>query len=366
MDDLESWLGIVAAPGLDAKRFEVAHAQCPCADWLGAPVARLREIGFTESQAKALSTPNRPQQHQHLQFLQQSSTRRLIHWFDPNYPSLLRELASPPVALWAEGNLDLLQTPQLAVVGSRHPTPSGRQTAQHFAKQLTQAGLTITSGLAQGIDGEAHRGALAEKGGTIGVLGHGLAHIYPKQHQSLFAQIRQQGLLLSEYLPEQAPLAALFPQRNRIIVGLAVGTLVVEATEKSGSLISARCALEANREVFAVPGSIYSPQSAGCHQLIQQGAKLTRHVADILEELAPLLSAQLQLELPEKIYSAKGLSEQGLLANVGDEVCTLDDIAARAAMSVADVTVAMMQLELSGLVAAVPGGYIRVRGPHHV
>lgn len=366
MDDLDIWLSLLAAPGVDAVRLQTLLQHLPFRDIPQCSTADLQAFGFTELQANAIAQPKPAQRAASRMWLQQQPDHHFVHWHHPAYPALLREIKHPPLAFFAAGRLELLHQPQLAIVGSRRPTPVGRKLAHDWAGQLAALGLTITSGLAQGIDACAHQGALAVQGTTIAVLGHGLLHQYPTQNSGLFNQIRQQGLLLSEYLPAQRPLAQLFPIRNRIVVGLALGTLVVEAAEKSGSLISANYTADYNRELFAVPGSVLNPQAAGCHQLIQQGAKLTRHIADILEELDLQLSPQIPLNLDEKNYSTKALSDQGLLANVGYEVSAIDEIAQRAAQPIADVTVALLQLELSGAIAAVPGGYIRVRGPNHV
>lgn len=366
MDDLDVWLALLAIPAFDAVRLQQLQTLAAFPDLLNLPWSSLMDAGLTELQAEKLRNPPLSSIRAARQWLQSDASHQLIHWHHPAYPALLREIKHPPIALFAAGDIRLLQTQQVAIVGSRRPTPVGKRIAFDWAAQLSSLGVTITSGLAQGIDASAHQGALSVQGATIAVLGHGLQHQYPKQNAALFQQIRQTGLLVSEYLPDQPPLAPLFPIRNRIVVGLSHGTLVVEAAEKSGSLISAGYAAEYSRELFAVPGSVMNPQAAGCHQLIQQGAKLTRHIADILEELDLQLSPQIPLNLDEKNYSTKALSDQGLLANVGYEVSAIDEIAQRAARPIADVTVALMQLELSGAIAAVPGGYIRVRGPNHV
>lgn len=366
MDDLDVWLALLAIPAFDALRLQQLQTLASFHDIPALPWSSLIEAGLTPLQAEKLKNPPRASIQLAKQWLASDPQHQLVHWHHSAYPALLREIKHPPTALFTAGNIKLLQTQQLAIVGSRRPTPVGKKIAFDWAAQLSALGVTITSGLAQGIDACAHQGALSVQGPTIAVLGHGLMHQYPKQNTALFEQIRREGLLVSEYLPDQPPLAALFPIRNRIVVGLAAGTLVVEAAERSGSLISAGYAAEYNRELFAVPGSVFNPQAAGCHQLIQQGAKLTRHIADILEELDLNLSPQIPLNLDEKNYSTKALSDQGLLANVGYEVSAIDEIAQRAAQPIADVTVALMQLELSGAIAAVPGGYIRVRGPNHV
>ncbi|MHB8744379.1 MAG: DNA-processing protein DprA [Sulfuricaulis sp.] len=214
----------------------------------------------------------------------------LIVWSDPDYPSLLREIPDPPAMLYVLGDRCLLARPQLAIVGSRNPTPMGRDNARAFAANLAGAGLVITSGLALGVDGAAHRGALEAGGKTIALAGTGLDRVYPSAHRDLAHDISRHGALVSEFPLATPPRPENFPRRNRLISGLSLGTLVVEAALQSGSLITARLASEQGREVFAIPGSIHSPQSRGCHALIRQGAKLVETAQDVLEELGPLVS----------------------------------------------------------------------------
>jgi len=360
MDDLNYWLRLMAVPGLDYSRLAAIGPAISIAELFQASVPQLQQWGLTGPQSLHL---------QQSQYKADAAQRWLDasaqHWFipftDSLYPPLLREITHPPLGLFGCGDPQVLSQPQIAIVGSRRPTPAGRQLAVEFASELAALGYVITSGLARGIDGAAHFGALQVQGQTIAVMGHGLCHLYPPQHQALQQQIIASGAVVSEFLPQQHPKPEFFPIRNRIVVGLSLGTLVVEAAEKSGSLISARYAADYNREVFAIPGSIRNPQAAGCHQLIQQGAKLTCSIADIMEELAPQLAVNLFSDAVEKNSCSLHLSDASLLANVGDEATAIDLIADRAAMPVADVTIALQQLELAGAIAAVPGGYIRVR-----
>lgn len=361
MDDLREWLALASVPGMDLRRYQRICQSIPLHQFFKYSAFELQQLGLTEYQSQLLLSPNHRLIDAAIQWLQQSPHRYFIRCVDETYPDLLRQIKQPPLALFVEGNLQLLSQPQLAIVGSRQPTATGKQIAFQFAADLCRQGLTITSGLARGIDAAAHQGALSVQGNTIAVLGHGLSHVYPKQHQALTAQIAAEGVLVSEFLPDIEPRALFFPLRNRIVVGLSLGTLVVEAAEKSGSLISANYAAEYSREVFAVPGSIYNPMAAGCHQLIQQGAKLTRSTADIMEELPVLPAIGLNTAVKRKNNCQQDLFESSLLANVGDEATAIDVIAARAQLSVAEVTIALLQLELSGEVAVVPGGYIRVR-----
>ena len=285
-----------------------------------------------------------------------------------SYPRALAEIDDPPLALWVDGaRPELLRGPQIAIVGSRNATRSGRETALRFAEYLGRSGLTVTSGLAVGIDAASHEGALAGSAGTIAVLGCGIDAVYPRQNAPLAERIRADGVLVSEYPPGVPPLAHQFPERNRIIAGLAVGTLVVEAGRRSGALITARRAAEYGREVFAVPGSIHNPVARGCHALIRQGAKLVEEAADVLVELAP----QLDLEPPAPAPTADAAEPGGLLAdeayrnllnNLEFEPVPIAELAIRCGLTTAEVSSMLLLLELDGLVEALPGGrYCRVQ-----
>jgi DNA processing protein len=276
--------------------------------------------------------------------------RRVLTLGDADYPSALFQTADPPVLLYAQGRLELLRGPTLAVVGSRNPTPGGVETAKAFATSLSQAGVTIVSGLASGIDAAAHEGGLQGEGSTLAVVGTGLDRVYPRENRELAHRIAHNGLLLSEYPLGTPPLAAHFPQRNRIIAGLSQGTLVVEAALQSGSLITARMALEAGRDVFAIPGSIHSPQSRGCHVLIKQGAKLVDAAQDILDEmhLGPAV------ELSASPHANEN-DPDGLLAALGFDPVTIDALVARTGWSAAELNVRLLDLELAGKVARLPG-----------
>ncbi|WP_419571697.1 DNA-processing protein DprA [Rheinheimera sp.] len=325
------------------------------------PAAQLLALGWTPGQIAVLSSIKPARLQLAESWLAQSDAHHLVLYSDPDYPELLRQTKNPPYLLFVQGDKALLDQAQIAIVGSRHPSATAKQIARQFGAELAALGLIVTSGMAQGIDGCSHQGALAGGGKTLAVLGSGLQHIYPKHHQALAEQIAAQGALISEYWPDTPPKAEHFPLRNRIVVGMSLGTLVVEAAEKSGSLISAKLAADEGRELFAVPGSIYNPQAAGCHQLIQQGAKLTTCVKDILEEWSFLQKPGLTLQKDSKKNAQTGLFDSAMLANVGDEATAIDTIAERCGLPVAQVSIELLQLELAGEVAAVPGGYIRVR-----
>ena len=363
---LRQALALSAIPGLNANKLFARNAQTASMPELFACLDRpIDTLPLTEYQRSCIVGCTDARIDRVLLWLSEPQ-HHVVFCFESAYPALLWQTKQPPLALFVVGDLALLQQPSLAIVGSRRPSPSGKAQAYRFSAELSQQGLLIISGLATGIDSAAHRGALAMQQPTLAVLGHGLMHLYPKSNQALAHEIRAHGALVSEFLPDMPPRAEYFPLRNRIVAGMSLGTLVVEAAEKSGSLISANYAAEYSRDVFAIPGSIDNPLVAGCHHLIQQGAKLTTCSADIIEELAlddltlakPVARAESE---QRKNNSTIPLSDQRLLANVGDEVTSIDVIAQRAQVAAAEVSVALLRLELLGVVAAVSGGYIRVR-----
>jgi DNA processing protein len=291
----------------------------------------------------------------------------LVPFTDPRYPLALRGMARSPIVLYVAGRAEVLNDPQLSIVGSRNPTAAGRDTAFSFAESLAACGLGIASGLAEGIDSAAHRGALAAQGVTVAVLGSGLDVIYPRTNLGLSEQIAVQGALISEFPLGTPPRRENFPQRNRIIASLSLGTLVVEAARRSGSLITARLAGDHNREVFAVPGSIHNPLSRGCHELIRQGAKLTETAADILTELN--FSAFFEgvrrssggLDRAPGIDAGMDKEHKILLDALGFDPADLDILVARTGFKAEAVSSMMLILELEGHVQAAPGGrYSRV------
>lgn len=292
----------------------------------------------------------------------QGPNKEIISIEDPNYPPLLKETFSPPLVLYIAGNGSALSTLQLAVVGSRHPTPLGLQHAEQFASHLSQSGFTITSGLAFGIDGASHRGALAAKGVTIGVAGTGLDRIYPASHRTLVNEIiDNNGAVISEFPLATPPLRMNFPRRNRIISGLSVGVLVVEAALRSGSLITAKLALNEGREVFAIPGSIHHPLARGCHYLIRQGAVLVEKAEDILAELSSF-GAFFQPQNSSSQTNLRLLSQElsALLSHIDYEITTIDVILSRSGLTVGEVSSMLLSLELDGFIKSVTGGYVRL------
>ena len=276
----------------------------------------------------------------------------IITLADPEYPPTLLEIPDPPILLYVRGRVELLGRPVLSIVGSRNPTPQGVQNAERFAATFAEAGLVIASGLALGIDAAAHRGALSVSGDTVAFVGTGIDRIYPARNRDLALEIGSKGCIVSEF-PIGTPVsAANFPRRNRLISGIAQGVLVVEAATASGSLITARLAAEQGREVFAIPGSIHSPQSRGCHQLIKQGAKLVETAQDVLEELNWGLPPQIQGALASDTTSV----QDTLLAQIGFDPCGLDELAERSGLAADTLSVKLLHLELDGQIASLPGG----------
>jgi DNA processing protein len=296
-----------------------------------------------------------------------------LQWIDENgaqlvpitsdrYPELLARISRGPAVLYVLGDVDVLSSPQLAMVGSRNPTATGRSTARDFAKFFAHAGLTITSGLALGIDAASHEGALQVNGLTVAVCGCGLDVIYPRQNAALAARIREHGAIVSEFPPRTPPLPAHFPQRNRIISGLSVGTLVVEAAHHSGSLLTAEHALEQGREVFAIPGSIHNPLARGCHKLIRDGAKLIESAGDVLSEVTNFLQPQslagAAMPLADRLGAPPALDKayEILLDALGFEPASVDVLVSRTGFPSESIASMLLILELQGRIAPHAGG----------
>ncbi len=285
----------------------------------------------------------------------------VITFNDANYPAQLKEIADPPPLLFVRGNADLLSHPQIAIVGSRNPSSLGEETAFNFAKTLSRHGFVITSGLALGIDAASHRGALNTKGYTVAVTGTGLDRVYPARHKDLATEIVNTGVMVSEFPPGTTAKANHFPRRNRIISGLCQGLLVVEAAKQSGSLITARMALEQNREVFAIPGSIHNPLARGCNALIRQGAKLVETTQDILEELNQYYQQDDNIT-PITMESILDLEQQTLLNHVMFSPTSIDKLVENTGESVEVISSMLLILELQGYLEATAGGcYMRVK-----
>jgi DNA processing protein len=353
---------LARVPALDADSLRQACAQLGSLEALAcAPLPRLLAAGVAPRAAQALRSTDAAQLATDLALAERHGLQ-LIAATDPHYPPALQPLTGMPAVLWVRGDPRALASPQLAMIGSRHPTALGAGTARQFAAWFARAGITITSGLARGIDAASHQGALGVGGQTIAVCGHGLDQIYPPEHAALAARIAESGALVSEFPPGTPARRRHFPQRNRIIAALCHGTLVIEAAIQSGSLGTARQAAAYGREVFAVPGSIHSSVSRGCHQLIRDGAQLVESAAEVLELLRiPLLNQVLPPQTGADCgaqLSAPRLDKASeiLLDAVGFGPAGIDDLVARTGLSSESVASMLLILELEGEISVEPGG----------
>ncbi|WP_313951549.1 DNA-processing protein DprA [Accumulibacter sp.] len=351
-ESLASWLRLTLIPGIggETQRKLLAAVGLPEAIFRAGRSA-LGDVVGDKAAKLLLDTDNRAAVDQALAWSEKPG-QQILHLADPEYPQTLLQIPDPPALLYVRGRLDLLNAPALAIVGSRNPTPQGATNAERFAAALANAGLTIASGLALGIDAAAHRGALRASGNTVAFTGTGIDRLYPASNQELALSIAARGAIVSEFRMGTPPAAANFPRRNRLISGFACGTLVVEATIDSGSLITARLAAEQGREVFAIPGSIHSPQSRGCHKLIRQGAKLVETVQDIFDELSGYLAPP---SAPASASNSEPETSRLLLA-MGFDPCNLDDLVGRSGLTADIVSVMLLHLELDGQVASLAGG----------
>ncbi|HET9863712.1 MAG TPA: DNA-processing protein DprA, partial [Steroidobacteraceae bacterium] len=357
------WRLAIAArtPGLSAAALAALQRADPRLELLERPERdALARAGLTTAGIDWLLRRDLAPVESDLRWLE-SNAGSLLACTEPAYPQMLRDSPDPPATLYVRGNVAALSEPQIAMVGSRNPTAGGRATARDFAARFARLGLTVTSGLALGIDAACHEGALGADGLTIAVMGRGLDEIYPAGHGGLAQRIAAAGALVSEFPPGTPALAAHFPQRNRIIAGLAHGTVVVEAAQRSGSLITARLAGNAGREVFALPGSIHNPLARGCHALIRQGAKLVEDVDDVLAELKISLSAQLVASAPEAAGEARGngptldKAYKILLDALAFEPASVDSLIERTGLNSESIASMLLILELDGHVAPHPG-----------
>ncbi|PZO09506.1 MAG: DNA-protecting protein DprA [Burkholderiales bacterium] len=361
--ELAAWLRLLLTPGVgkDTARKLLAAFGLPEAVFEQSPSALQTVVGPKTAQAlQQVPDTLDTQVEQVLAWLAAVADRHVLTLADPRFPPDLLQMADPPVFLYVMGDLAVLAHPRrLAMVGSRNPTPQGEANAHQFARALGQAGVCVVSGMALGVDGAAHAGALEGGAPTIAVVGTGLDRVYPRRHLSLAHRIAAHGAIVSEYPLGTPPLAANFPQRNRLIAGLSQGTLVVEATLKSGSLITARLAAEQGREVFAIPGSIHAPQSRGCHALIRQGAKLVESAQDILEDLRIVEPRSLTTEPAE---ADEGGEPDKLLDAMGFDPVSLDALQARTGLDTAHLQARLLELELDGTVGRLPGGLFQHLG----
>jgi DNA processing protein len=348
-EDTRDWIGLSLIAGLGGESFRRLLAEFGSPQQIfSTPVSVLSRVVSSDIAGRIADGPDETALAPAMQWLQQPGNN-LITLADATYPQALLEIADPPPLLYTKGNSALLNQPAVAVVGSRNATPQGLKNAEAFAQALSEAGWCVVSGLALGIDGAAHRGALCGPGSTIAVVGTGLDIVYPARHRQLAHEISANGAIVSEFPLGEPSKASNFPRRNRIISGLSRGVLVVEANLESGSLITARLAGEQGREVFAIPGSIHSPLSKGCHRLIKQGAKLVDSIHDILEELGstPIISAD---------PGIAGAEQHPLLEQMGFDAIATDSLIQSSGLTCEQVSAMLLQLELEGKVASLPGG----------
>ncbi len=363
---LDNWLTLLHTAGVGPSTFHtLLEAFGSVEAVLNASSQQLSELAIKEDTRNALRNRDRPNIDADLNWCTEKD-HHIITLFDQHYPNQLKDLADAPPLLYVRGDPDYLLQPQLAMVGSRNPTAAGRNTAKEFARHLSNVGITITSGLASGIDGASHEGALHGLAGTIAVVAHGLDIVYPAQHQQLAQAISENGAVVSEMPIGTQPLRGLFPRRNRLISAFSLGTLVVEAAQKSGSLITARFALEQNREVFAIPGSIHNPMARGCHQLIKQGAKLVESANDILEELRlpatkntlyPIKTDANIHENPEDSHKVLDPDHQKLLKCLAYEPASIDDLVESSGFKAAEIASMLLIMELEEIIVCQDGRY---------
>lgn len=358
------WLALMHAPGIGPVSYQTLLEQYGDPETVFHTRHHKPSGILSETVLKYLHNPDWSAVEKDLAW-QEHAGNYILTIQDPSYPALLKEIPDPPPVLFVSGNVQVLSNLQFAIVGSRNPSPAGKDTAHEFAAHLSHHGLAVTSGLALGIDAAAHRGALDNNWPTLAVMGCGLDQVYPSRHQQLAKQITEIGAVVSEFPPGTPPLAENFPRRNRIISGLSLGTLVVEAALRSGSLITARLALEQGREVFAIPGSIHNPLARGCHQLIRQGAKLVENIQDILDELGPLANAALSRQeiavntTPVPVVFDQQYAE--VLNCLGFEPTSIDTMVERTGLTAEALSSILLVLELHNQIASIPGGsYIRL------
>ena len=384
-DHVPYWLALWRVPKIGPVSFHtlLTHCKGDLPSLFALPRADLEKMGLKPAQIKKLkefqqdslskgySASISKGVDEDLRWWHSSDNHHIVLCQEPTYPPLLKEVAGAPPLLFVKGDIDTLAFPQIAIVGSRNPTRMGFDTAYNFSQHFARQGFITTSGLAKGIDGAAHQGALAAEGYTVAVLAHGLDQIYPRVNQALADKIVENGALVSEYPIGTGPRAEYFPRRNRIVSGMSLGVLVVEAAKKSGSLITAREAVQQGREVFAIPGSIHNPLVKGCHELIRQGAKLVESGEHVVEELLPLLSTfelsavevvngdcQALSAVSKNANYPKKSAEAQILSLLEHDPCNADFVVSETGISVAEVNSALIMLELDGAIISTNSGYL--------
>jgi len=370
---LESWISLWRVPGVGSVTFKKLLDKFETPQNVFATTASsLKQAGFSEKLATSIKDNQSSNIAQaDIDWIKAADNHHLITLHCSEYPSLLKQINNPPPLLYVHGDLSILNDPQLAIIGSRNPTPGGLSNTYEFSKFLGNSGLCITSGLALGIDGAAHQGALDIKSPTIAVIATGIDRVYPARHRDLAHKIVENGAIISEFPVGTQPKSENFPRRNRIISGISHGTLVIEAAKKSGSLITARLASEQNREVFAIPGSIHNPLAKGCHQLIREGAKLVETAQDILEEMSTVIdltrinnhskletSDHEQTDFPVR---EENHEHQDLLEKMGYDPISIDKLVITTEQSPESIAAMLLILELQNKVSANGGGtYTRI------
>ena len=384
-DHVPYWLALWRVPRIGPVSFHqlLAHCEGDLPRLFALASAELEKIGLKPAQIKKIKEFQQDNLSkgcsgsisqgvgEDLRWWHNSDNHHIVLCQDAFYPPLLKEVTGAPPLLFVKGDLDTLAFPQIAIVGSRNPTRMGLDTAYNFSQHFARQGFITTSGLAKGIDGAAHQGALAAEGYTVAVLAHGLDQIYPRANQLLADKVVENGALVSEYPIGTGPRAEYFPRRNRIVSGMSLGVLVVEAAKKSGSLITAREAVQQGREVFAIPGSIHNPLVKGCHELIRQGAKLVESGEHVVEELLPLLSTfqlnavevenvdcQEQSTVSTNANYPKKSTEAQILSLLEHDPCNADFVVSETGISVAEVNSALIMLELDGAIISTNSGYL--------
>jgi len=358
--EIRYWLALPRIAGVGSQTLQRLLTHYSPEQIFQASASQLGDLGLSDKKIEAIQTVSWDTVDSDLQWLAEPGNH-LLTWYDERYPAQLKEIADPPPVLFVKGDPEYLSRPQIAMVGSRNPSSVGMNTALEFAKALAEAGYVITSGMALGIDAASHRGALNAGGATIAVVGTGLDRVYPACHKSLASDIVASGAMISEFPLTTRAKAGHFPRRNRLISGLCQGLLVVEAAQQSGSLITARLALEQNREVFAIPGSIHNPLARGCNALIRQGAKLVETAEDVFEELGQYNQLH-SIFNAQNAQTALDLEQQNLLNLIPYSPIAVDTLVQDSGFSVEAISSMLLVLELQGYVAAAAGGsYYRIQ-----
>lgn len=379
VDELKHWITLWRVSGVGPKSFQklLTNIGDP-STVLSSNLATLTKAGISDKLANSVldNKTNQETAAPDIEWLNAAENHHIITLQCPAYPTLLKRISDPPPLLYVHGNLSLLNDPQIAIIGSRNPTQSGINNAYEFAKHLGQTGFCITSGLALGIDGTAHTGALEMNTPTVAIIATGIDRVYPAKHREMAHKIVESGAIVTEFPIGTQPKSGNFPRRNRIISGLSYGTLVVEAAQQSGSLITARLAMEQNREVFAIPGSIHNPLARGCHQLIKQGAKLVETAQDILEEMTTVIDVStFEEDLNTSTHTIS--KEKAQTTNANDESnndqqiilkamefdpISIDQLVLRTGIDTASLSASLLMLELQNQVASNGGGtYTRLK-----